>query len=64
MLYFLEIASMLIATSSSSSSDQYTHVSLRSKSQALRYNLNVAASHLHMLASNQHTPKCLVVIMK
>ena len=37
---------------------------MRSKIQALRYNLQVATSHLHMLSSNQHTPKHLGVILK
>ena len=37
---------------------------MRSKMQALRYNLNVATSHLHMLSTNQHTPKYLCVILK
>jgi hypothetical protein len=65
MLYFLELASMLIANQGSPGKhSDYQAISLRSKAQALKYNLNVATSHLHMLANNQHTPKCLTVIMK
>ena len=65
MLYFLELSSILIAHQGSpQKNSEYSTISMRSKVQALKYNLNVATSHLHMLATNHHTPKYLAVVLK